>query len=753
MAQAIEWLAWATVCLWWLGGCSPGPHPIEKPDGNTLGSVSSSDAGGADAELAGPKDPSQWKTLSDQLLAYWWRDIEWYRRYTKDPPEVRPAAEKFMRTVQLGMLPQARGPGRGQTVEMGKRLLEQGSKDPLVKAYYGEAVATYHGEYPALRIFVDAAKVVRPPDYPAEYRVRTVLFLFGRGKQFAKRVTTWPRLRKEAAAYVSQILRDPSVPPAMRRALFNEIRPLMGKRCGDSWEDALAIHEACKSVPQIDPWLLHMVAGVAYHELGWHHRGRGFAHTVSAEGWKLFSENLKKAAEHFTKAWELQPTCPEAADYMIKVAMADSSDQSPEQWWERAVAAQFDYMPAYYSLLWALRPRWLGSHEAMFRFGCRCAETKRIETPVPFVLIDALNDIDEEQHYDGEIWRREGVYDRVKEVLEAMARHPDYADGSGQYPHHSSTKTIHLALAARAWRLEDARRLADELQDRLDRWTLHKWQRHPEAVLAEVYAFTGKGAPYLDEAWAILRKAPRPAPPEALQKSRDLLRKALEADPHEYSQAYGRAMVTELEGQLAFSAGKWFERKFDPKLLAWRLAEGVWSQESETRALGTPRWGAGNVLIFPGIRLLPPIEVEFDIELVNPPTYPVTHGTFLVANASSKPSDESTCRFFLRTRSNEAGIELKGKSIKSNCEAKSANHFRVQVGSGQAALYVNDRLCAEYKGHDLPPDGRFYFGCLEGLYEGAGLRLSNVRMRRWQPETQQPISKSPSAPPTPEHRL
>jgi len=65
---------------------------------------------------------------------------------------------------------------------------------------------------------------------------------------------------------------------------------------------------------------------------------------------------------------------------MIAVAMAGEAEPSetPRVWFDRAVAAQFDYYEAYSSLLWSLRPRWLGSHEEMYDFGLECLATTNV---------------------------------------------------------------------------------------------------------------------------------------------------------------------------------------------------------------------------------------------------------------------------------------------------------------------------------------------------------------------------------------
>ena len=236
-----------------------------------------------------------------------------------------------------------------------------------------------------------------------------------------------------------------------------------------------------------------MVAARAYVAKAWHHRGGAWAYKVTPEAWRLFGENLKKAVEHYEEAMKLHPDYPEAAADMIVIAMTGEGNQTPQQWFEKAVAAQIDYMPAYDKLRCALWPRWTGSHEAMYAFGCRCADTRRYDTLVPFVLLQVVQDIDRELGFNGEVWRRKGVYSRVKEVLEGMADDPARTDGLGVHPSRSGVKSVHVALAERSGNYQDARRLLDELGDRFDRTLFDSWCSHPEYMLGSIYAYSGKG--------------------------------------------------------------------------------------------------------------------------------------------------------------------------------------------------------------------------------------------------------------------
>ncbi|MEY2578266.1 MAG: hypothetical protein QOI49_1090 [Verrucomicrobiota bacterium] len=101
--------------------------------------------------------------------------------------------------------------------------------------------------------------------------------------------------------------------------------------------------------------------------------------------------HMDRAREAFTRAWNLRPDRPEPATQMIN-ASRFTDEATCRLWFDRAIAAQFDYLPAYRTFLWALRPRFAGSAETMIAFGTRCMETNRYDTGIPEIFLDAATD-------------------------------------------------------------------------------------------------------------------------------------------------------------------------------------------------------------------------------------------------------------------------------------------------------------------------------------------------------------------------
>ena len=152
---------------------------------------------------------------------------------------------------------------------------------------------------------------------------------------------------------------------------------------------------------------------------------------ITPEGWKLFAETSESGPEDAEAL-----NCPRKPRDRRRYDHGRHGGQkrpTPKQWLNKAVADEIDYMPAYDKLRWALRPRWCGSHEAMYRFGCQCADTRRYDTLVPSSILQVVGDIDQESDSTASVASK-GVDAKAKQVLEGMANEPSRADASGRYP-------------------------------------------------------------------------------------------------------------------------------------------------------------------------------------------------------------------------------------------------------------------------------------------------------------------------------
>ncbi len=208
--------------------------------------------------------------------------------------------------------------------------------------------------------------------------------------------------------------------PALRWRLCSFSTESLLQRRGSEVAD---IFQRATSLPD---WVRNLGrAGAACGLRGWRGTG-GWAGEVTEAGWEGWQQNLAKARAHLTKAWELNPSDPAAASYMIEVTMGDGGDkQEMRRWFDRSVAAQMDYWNAYRSLLWALRPRWSGSHEEMLQFADECLRTGRFDTCLPYYYLMTVDDISSEEKDHKAIYERPEISQNFRLALDRYLETPD----------------------------------------------------------------------------------------------------------------------------------------------------------------------------------------------------------------------------------------------------------------------------------------------------------------------------------------
>ena len=213
---------------------------------------------------------------------------------------------------------------------------------------------------------------------------------------------------------------------------------------------------------KVDFWIMQVAMGVFHIAKGWQYRGAGYAKSVSREGWRKFEQELDSARRYLTQAYNLHPIYPETSANMIQIAMAAQDRSGQKQWFMRSVNAQFDYLPAYRNLLWALRSRWGGSHGEMLKLGIECLNTKRFDTRVPSQFMVALFRIGE----DLDNWRAPcqwlGIYDLIQQYFDGLLNEPKNKDFSDE------NRSFYAVVAWAAGQYEDARRIRLELGDKFD---------------------------------------------------------------------------------------------------------------------------------------------------------------------------------------------------------------------------------------------------------------------------------------------
>jgi hypothetical protein len=136
--------------------------------------------------------------------------------------------------------------------------------------------------------------------------------------------------------------------------------------------------------------------GSFYVTYAWNARGKGWASSVTEEGWVLMKERLIKAGEILEKAYEKYPNEGTIPRTMISVGLGlQTGKEDLNMWFQRAIKCDPNNYFYYKAKLYYLLPRWYGSNEEILGFGLECEGTQNWQAKIPMILLLAFEDMAE----------------------------------------------------------------------------------------------------------------------------------------------------------------------------------------------------------------------------------------------------------------------------------------------------------------------------------------------------------------------
>lgn len=327
------------------------------------------------------------------------------------------------------------------------------------------------------------------------------------------------------------------------------------------------LNEWLATTPNADPWLVAIVGGLYQY--------RALNHHFSPDG---YEQRMAEARNRLESAWNLNPRVPQAATLMIQLSAHDpqSNGADVRRWFNSAVAAQFDYKPAYDAYKEGLLSRSSDGPDILYEFGVECAATQRFDTQVPFQLIWAMLQIKDKSAGSIEFWKKPEVY------KQAMVTLDKYIAESGKSVHTDPYRTYLAGIAAATQHWPAAASALNKVQDRLDPEALSQLGRFEGELIGEIRAYAGPSAEKLVEAdWQDLSGQHD----AALAIYREL---ASTENPSPEAQQYLRSRLAtrELEASFRASGKEWVNLRFDEDLSGWKPLKGNWRRETESTLLG-----------------------------------------------------------------------------------------------------------------------------------------------------------------------
>lgn len=556
------------------------------------------------------------RDAQDRFYLFRLRDVDAYLAHTKDPNAARKPAEDFLRGYVNSYMSRPDAPTSERVHELATQAIDAGSTDPLVRAYraflkVGFDATPQQTESELLAV----ADELKQSPYPRVVHafVRTRLCKLGRDLGQA----TEDRLADVQQAFVEWLAAE-QPEPQWRSCVLARYEHATSLLTVAEREAVLA---ACLKSGTADPWLMHSLLGNYYVDLGWHYRGVSFASEVTQEGWQRLQENVPLGALHLRYAWALDPTLPAPARRMIFVSGAGYDfEASPYDWFLRATAAQFDDWDSYLSMLEMLSPRWGGSVEAQYAFGEQCLLTDRFDTTVPYISMFTIEKTWSESAHDPAKARP-----LIKKYLEKRQAAADANPGKTLAVDDPWARS---SLAFRMFREEMNTEAVAELSPLGN--NIHVGTFQYAGALGEFYVNTQMARFTVDNAAAdeISRFLSNPWPPATsagmFKRPKKLIAdfapRATDDQSRRFFLHAGR-ITEQLERR---ASGEWTDLRFDEKLPGWEVYVDRWTLDEKANALSIWRneGGMAQLRIRPIADFRPPMEIELELEVLEPFPYP-----------------------------------------------------------------------------------------------------------------------------------
>ncbi|HUU53560.1 MAG TPA: hypothetical protein VMY87_01465, partial [Armatimonadota bacterium] len=568
-------------------------------------------------------------------------------------------------------------PTADDLLSAGQNLLAAGCDDPLILYSHGYLFHKNGRAAEAEPIVSRALEGLQKSRYPkcqaafaALRRVKIALELSPGDESKLK------EYRDLAIELVAQAAVDGSYARGEERLFIAHLEPHWGDVFADRGPEVV---EVLKATPGIDPYVTHAIEGQMYINLAWQSRGGGWADSVSPEGWRGFERRLDEARRLLVAAWKMHPEYPEAPTAMITIAMAGHAEEPARLWFDRAVAAQMDYEPAYDAYMTFLRPRWHGSTEEMYELGIECLKTKRFDTETPMWFFHTLLWINEDLVGDTAYWRRPETYEALCEMF----------DGYESVRPERELNWYRSVRAVSAWRAgqhADARRVLDSLGENAERrvsWQFF-WTRFEE-IEREVHAYTSASADKVAQA-ADLRSQLRRQEAAAIYEG---ILKAGEPDP--LAAEYVRHELASVRLEEDFAAGKWVDLLPPPSLDGWPRRRGTWTVGADGALTGTA--GEDGLWLESFADFGRRLELKGEIEFVSSPTGCKTTAGVGVGR---QPTVVVDILYFLLTEGEPTAIiserMLEDCTFRAPAEVRRVNSFSVRLWDDRMTVYVNGQL-------------------------------------------------------------
>ncbi len=335
--------------------------------------------------------------------------------------------------------------------------------------------------------------------------------------------------------------------------------------------DEKKVAEICQT-PLKSKYAQLMLEGAFELRKAWLERGHDWASGVRLKGWVGFEQHMKQAAEKFRAAWEMKPEYPQPATNMLDLSIVASTalEEESAEWFNRALTAQFDYLPAYKAWLNGLLPRWGGSHEKMLDFGIMCARTHRYDTQVPYYFFKILGDVLDDSNLGRSVFKDVAVKETAMVLSEQKVK-----DARNEVQRENALSM----LGIHAWACEEYARATEVLKSQPKKFAR-------PAIIVELPFKTheriirGESVLYAHDLKADWEKAEAAWKAKRLEEAASLY-EALLKKPGGSENELVASKLASVQFEQEFNKGGWVSLNIEPRLLCWQVDKGDWSATAD----------------------------------------------------------------------------------------------------------------------------------------------------------------------------
>ncbi|WP_397570012.1 hypothetical protein [Schlesneria sp. T3-172] len=695
-------------------------------------------------------------------LRYRLRELDSYRRITKDADVARLAGEVFVEAYV-----RATGGFHEENVDykdllkLGQAAIDAGAADPLLRTYYACVKWVAKGDkLESERIWNEVVSELPSTDYLKTVQVyaRCLLHDAAEPTDIANSTNRW----QHAVAAIVQWLEEDAANPEFLESVCHRLINLWDNASLERREMLLG---GVLQSKKIHPYVVHLLTGQYFATRALHlMQGEYIESGIDPDSKSVVLH--RKAVDHLKYAWHLHPELPYAPQSLVAISRSKTlPGDTPYFWFLQSIEARFDYYPAYESLLNSLHPRWGGRYESMLLFANNCVNTDRFQTFVPFFVINVLTDLSKLED-----WSLKEHPEAIKLLHHLVAARNTCHK---EHPQEVLRDTFTNYSALIILQLEDCKLFelaADYIPAVLEgiNWTLLQEESRPGRYLtARLRAAQGELLkPILDFDEKLRTPFEASNGPESIaeleSQYKELRDSAFQQNPA--AADYFRHAETILKQLRQFSSGELVPLTIDSQLSGWEPYCDNYTVTEENHVMLSGRWSmTGQISLRPLASFRPPLEFEGRLEILEPEPYPSDAGvgwsregmksetdlySSLLPHFTIKPSKFATYPSTERLRHDYAQIVV-GSTPRIGMfplSSTKSHHLRVKLWPKVAEYRVDDEVLLSINlPEELPPDGWLCLGENSPLSSRAR-RLSNGAMEWSQLQVRRLDTGSPPLP-------